>query len=152
MKSISVSFIKTHDDAVLPKRNHGNTNDYTENGDSGYDLTSVERIIIKAGESVVVPVGLKLGYITPGYWCRIESRSGNAFKYGLECFNGIIDNSYRGDLSVLIFNRSKKDHVVEKGDRIAQLVFYPIVSIVTTEMDEPSKSERAEKGFGSSGD
>jgi len=151
MKSvISVCFVKSHPDAVLPKRNHNDTYDYTSNGDTGYDLTCIMDTIILAGESAVVPIGLKLGYVSNGYWCRIESRSGKAFKNGLVAFNGIIDNQYRGDLSVLIFNHSKVDYTFKMGERAAQLVFYPIVPISASFIDKPLESKRGEKGFGSS--
>jgi len=67
-KEIELKVVKTHPDAKLPHRAHDN--------DSGYDVYSVEEVVVPARGSVVVPVGLTLAYITPGYWFRVEPRSG----------------------------------------------------------------------------
>jgi len=142
-----LSFVKTHPDAILPERNHKDP----LTGDTGYDVTAVEDITVPAREAVVVPVGLKLGYLTPGFWIRIESRSGLQFKHNISAFNGIIDNQYRGDLGVRLINGSDYDYHVKKGDRVGQLVIYPLCVAETKFIDEAVTSERGEKGFGSSG-
>lgn len=145
-----LKFVKTHPDAVLPKRNH---NDPVF-GDSGYDVTAVERTLIPARGAAIVPVGLKLGQVPPSFWIRIESRSGLQFKHNIRAFNGIIDNNYRGDLGVRLINDSDVDYEVVKGDRVAQLVLYPLI-VVTDEnvefADEATETARGEKGFGSTG-
>jgi len=145
--STGVKFLKTHPDAVLPERNHKDT--FT--GDSGYDVTAVEDTVIPARGAVVVPVGLKLAYLPPGIWIRIESRSGLQFKHGLQAFGGIIDNSYRGDMGIRMLNHSDNDYTVKKGDRVAQLVLYPLVTTETSWSETVQETERGEKGFGSSG-
>jgi dUTP pyrophosphatase len=142
-----IKFLKTHPDAVLPERNHKDN----LTGDSGYDVTAVENTIIPAKGAAVVPVGLKLAYLPPGVWIRIESRSGLQFKHGLQAFNGIIDNQYRGDMGIRILNHSDKDYTVMKGDRVAQLVLYPLVTAETSWSESVHETERGEKGFGSSG-
>ena len=142
-----IKFFKTHPDAVLPERNHKDS--FT--GDSGYDVTSVEDTIIPAKGAAVVPVGLKLAYLPPGVWIRIESRSGLQFKHGLQAFNGIIDNQYRGDMGIRVLNHSDKDYTVKKGDRVAQLVLYHLVTTEASWSETVHKTERGEKGFGSSG-
>jgi len=145
-----LKFVKTHPDAVLPKRNH---NDPIF-GDSGYDVTAVEDTVVPARGAVVVPVGLKLGQLPPGFWIRIESRSGLQFKHSISAFNGIIDNNYRGDMGVRLINSSDVDYQVKKGDRVAQLVLYPLVAVEEKYVefaDEATETERGEKGFGSSG-
>jgi len=145
-----LKFVKTHPDATLPKRNHNDP----MFGDSGYDVTAVEDAIIPARGATVVPVGLKLGQVPPGFWIRIESRSGLQFKHSISAFNGIIDNNYRGDMGVRLINNSDIDYQVKKGDRIAQLVLYPLVAVTeenVTFTDEVTETERGEKGFGSSG-
>lgn len=146
-KEHKVLFYKTHPDAVLPERNHKDT----LTGDSGYDVTAVEEIIIPARGAIVVPVGLKLAYIPPGFWIRIESRSGLQFKHGLQAFNGIIDSSYRGDMGIRMLNHSDTDYTVKKGDRVAQLVLYPLIALESDFAEEVQSTERGEKGFGSSG-
>jgi dUTP pyrophosphatase len=147
MNEHRVLFLKTHPDAVLPERNHKQT----LTGDSGYDVTAVEDTIIPARGAAVVPVGLRLAYLPPGLWIRIESRSGLQFKYGLQAFNGIIDNQYRGDMGIRILNHSDNDYIVKKGDRVAQLVLYPLVTAESAWAEEIYNTERGEKGFGSSG-
>ena len=145
-KQVELRFIKTHDDAVLPAVN----NNEQLTGDSGYDLTAVETIEIPAKGSAVVPVGLKLGYVTPGYWFRIEPRSGLGFKSGIQPHLGVIDNGYRGDMGVKLYNFSDKSFTANKGDRIAQLVVYELLQPCVCWTDEACKSSRGEKGFGSS--
>lgn len=144
---IEIKFVKTHSDAILPVRNHKDS----LTGDSGYDITAVEDCIIPARGGIVVPVGLKLGYVTPGYWIRIESRSGLQFRYGLSAFNGIIDNGYRGDVSARINNNTDVDYQVKKGDRVAQLVLYPLIAAESEIVEMVDETNRGEKGFGSSG-
>ena len=144
---IKIEFLKTHPDAKLP--HCGRIDPLT--GDSGYDIYCVEPAIIEPGGSDVVPVGLTVASIEEGYWFRIEGRSGLGFKHGIHPFNGIIDNSYRGDLSIKLYNFSNNPAYIEKGDRIAQIVVYPIIQPKMSWTDEISQSDRGDKGFGSSG-
>jgi len=143
----SIKFLKTHPDAVLPKRNH----EESLTGDSGYDVTAVEDTLIPARGAATVPVGLKLAYLPPSIWIRIESRSGLQFKHGLQAFNGIIDNQYRGDMGIRVLNHSDNDYTVKKGDRVAQLVLYSLLATETEWAEEVQETSRGEKGFGSSG-
>jgi|TARA_R110002050_G_scaffold10373_12_gene35502 dUTP pyrophosphatase len=145
-KQLEVKFVKTHDDAVLPKAN--NTTDGT--GDSGYDLTAVEAVDIPPKGSAVVPVGLKLGFVTPGFWFRIEPRSGLGFKSSIQPHLGVIDNGYRGDLGVKLYNFSDKVFSVKHGERIAQMVFYELLQPNIEWTEEADETARGEKGFGSS--
>jgi dUTP pyrophosphatase len=140
-------FVKTHPNAVLPERNHKQT----LTGDSGYDVTAVEDTVIPAKSAAVVPVGLKMGHIPPGFWVRIESRSGLQFKHGLQAFNGIIDNQYRGDMGIRVLNHSHEDYTVKKGDRVAQLVLYPLIALEPAWAEQATETQRGENGFGSSG-
>jgi len=145
--TVELHFVKTHPDAVLPTRKH----DDPLTGDSGYDLTAVEDCIVPSRGSIVVPVGLKLGFITPGFWIRIESRSGLQFKHNISAFNGIIDCQYRGDLGAKIINNSDIEYHIKKGDRIAQLVVYPLVNSTSSWVKEAQETQRGESGFGSTG-
>lgn len=144
--NILVEFVRTRPDAILPSKNHPDP----KTGDAGFDLFAVETTTIPARGSAVVPVGLTLGFITPGYWFRIESRSGNAFKKELVAYGGIIDNPYRGDLGVKLFNFSDQDQVIEKGKGAAQFVVYQMLHVGTAWREEVQETERGEKGFGSS--
>lgn len=145
---VALKFVKTHPDAVMPARKH----DDLATGDSGYDVTAVEDVVIPARSSALVPTGLTLGDVPPGIWIRIESRSGLAFKHNVHAFNGIIDNNYRGDLGVKLINHSDTDYHVKAGDRVAQLVLYPLVVVLRTAWtDEVTETDRGADGFGSTG-
>jgi len=144
----SMLFVKTHPDAKVPIRNHTDL----ATGDTGYDVFAVEDRAILARTSELVATGLTLADMPPGIWIRIESRSGLAFKHNVHAFNGIIDNNYRGDLGIKLINHSDKDYEVKKGDRIAQLVLYPLIVILRTEFtDKVNKTDRGAAGFGSTG-
>lgn len=145
--NVSIKVKKTHPDAVLPQAN----NNQLATGDTGYDLVAVETAYIKSGSSKVIPVGLTLADITPGYWIRIEPRSGLGFKHSLQPHLGVIDNGYRGDLGVKLYNfHESSDIAVEKGDKIAQLVVYPLLQPNFSFTDEITETIRGDKGFGSS--
>jgi dUTP pyrophosphatase len=143
---VKIEFVKTHKDAVLPVAN----NKGYGIGDSGYDLTAVEDVNLQASSSVVVPVGLRLAFITPGFWFRIEPRSGLGFKYSIQPHLGVIDNGYRGDLGVKLYNFSNRRFIVKSGERIAQLVVYPLIQPEMSFAEDITESDRGDKGFGSS--
>jgi dUTP pyrophosphatase len=146
MFPVDIKFVKTHADAVLPKYNHADA--YV--GDSGLDVTSVEAIDIPAKGWVVVSVGLKLAYITPGYWFRVEGRSGMGFKKHIFPHFGIIDNPYRGDMGIKLYNFGTEDQLIASGDKVAQLIIYPLIQANIDWAEEVSETKRGEKGFGSS--
>jgi dUTP pyrophosphatase len=146
-KEVELKFTRSHDDAVLPMAN----NSEPGTGDTGYDLTAVEDVRILPNGSKVVPVGLKLAYVTPGFWFRIEPRSGLGFKKSVQPHLGVIDNGYRGDMGVKLYNfHDFNDVQIRKGDKIAQLVVYELFQPNVSWADEVSESARGEKGFGSS--
>lgn len=142
LKKPSIKFKKTHADAQLPKKNHED--------DAGWDLFSVEEVTIPANSSRVVPVGLQLAYVEPGYWVRVASRSGLSFKHNILAHPGVIDSGYRGDLGVLLYNHSDADYSVKKGDRVAQIVIHFNIDL-DVEWGEIDDTIRGSKGFGSSG-
>ena len=142
-----LKFLKTHPDAVLPVRKHDDPN----TGDSGYDMTAVEDAVIPARGAAVVPVGLTLASVPAGIWIRIESRSGLQFKHNVHAFSGIIDNSYTGDMGVRLINNSDVDYQVSKGDRIAQLVLYPLIAVPTEWAEAVDETDRGANGLGSTG-
>lgn len=143
----SIHFQKIHDSAKLPTRN----NHQHLVGDTGYDIYSVEDITVPANSTCKVDVGLKIGYISPGYWIRVESRSGLYFKHSITAFPGVIDNGYRGNLGISLVNNSNTPYEVKKGDRIAQLVVYNIIEPEINWTTSISETSRGENGFGSSG-
>tara|TARA_R100001198_G_scaffold23352_1_gene11995 strand:+ start:300 stop:641 length:342 start_codon:yes stop_codon:yes gene_type:complete len=109
----------------------------------------VEEATIPAKGSAVVPVGLTLGYLEPGWWFRIEPRSGLGFKKSLQPHLGIIDNGYRGDLGVKLYNFSGSDWVLPAGSKIAQLVLYPHITANVSWAEEVTEADRGDAGFGS---
>ena len=141
--NMRIEFVKKHNDAKLPKKNHSN--------DTGYDVFSVEDKLVPAHGSAVVDVGLEFGYIPEGYWIAVESRSGLSFKHNVIAHRGILDNGYRGNAGILLYNLSDKDYQVTKGDRIAQFVLYPIIHADIGWTDQAVESTRGNNGFGSSG-
>lgn len=142
-----VKFVKTHPDAILPSANNNDIG----TGDTGYDLTAVEEVTIMSRDSAIVPVGLTLADLTPGYWLRIEPRSGLGFKHSLQPHLGVIDNGYRGDLGVKLYNfNSKFDYTVHTGDKIAQLVVYKLIQPTCEWANDVTETKRGDKGFGSS--
>jgi dUTP pyrophosphatase len=142
LKKPAMKFFKTHEDALLPKKNHSD--------DAGWDLFSVEDKTIQANSKEVVNVGLKLAYLQPGYWIRVASRSGMSFKSGILAHPGVVDNGYRGDLGVLLYNHSNVPYQVKKGDRVAQIVVHFNVDL-DVEWGNIEDTSRGDKGFGSSG-
>lgn len=146
MFPVTIKFIKTHENAKLPKYNHADP--YV--GDSGLDVAAVEDGVIPAKKWAEVPVGLKLAYITPGFWFRVEGKSGKGYKNHLFPHFGIIDNPYRGGLGVKIYNYSDVDFNYKAGDNIVQFIVYPLIQADCEWTDTAEASARGEKGFGSS--
>lgn len=140
--SPSMKFEKIHPDAQLPVKNFST--------DSGWDLSSVEEVIIPSNSKAIVPVGLKLAYLEDGYWLSVESRSGLSFKNSILAHPGVIDQNYRGDLGVLLYNHGSTDYIVKKGDRVAQLVLHFNIQM-SVDWGTVQQTDRGEKGFGSSG-
>lgn len=143
---MKIDFIKKHEDAKLPKRN----DPCPLTGDVGYDLFAVEDIEIPHGCSRIVNVGLQLANITPGYWFRIEARSGLGFKKGLQPHFGVIDNPYRGDLGIKIYNLSGDHQVIKKGQACAQFIVYEMINAECGFVNQATETSRGIKGFGSS--
>lgn len=147
MEKQILKFYKEHPDARIPER--------MRDGDAGMDLTSVETKTIKAGERELIEIGLRI--ICPyGYYYTYAPRSSMAFKYNVvpSHFN-IMDSNYTGNTGVLMHNRSNKDYVVEKGDRIAQLIIQKVIPVENIEISkeefESIITNRGKNGFGSSG-
>jgi dUTP pyrophosphatase len=134
---------KLHNDAVLPHYAHGPAED------AGMDLRAVERVVLSPGIAQGVGTGIAIE-LEPGYEAQVRPRSGMALKHSVTVNFGTIDPGYRGEVRVVMFNLGKSDYVVEKGDRIAQLVVAPYAA-VEWEESELSNSRRGEGGFGSSG-
>ena len=121
---------------------------------AGYDLYACidEAIAIEAGETVKIGTGLSIA-VPEGYFGAIFARSGLAAKEGLRPANcvGVADSDYRGEYIVALHNDSSVTRTVTPGERIAQLVIMPFLSVTFEEAQELDVTERGEGGFGSTG-
>ncbi len=121
---------------------------------AGADLYSAEDadVVIEPGETKFIGTGLAME-IPEGYVGLVYARSGLACKRGLAPANkvGVVDSDYRGEIKVALHNHGKEAQIVEKGERIAQMVIAPYLSVNYEEADELSETERGEGGFGSTG-
>ena len=121
---------------------------------SGLDLYAAveESVIIHPGEVKLISTGIRLT-IPSGFEGQVRPRSGLALKHGIGILNspGTIDSDYRGVIGIILFNFGKDAFVVNRGDRIAQLVFSKVekVSLKCSDKLEPSKRDSG--GFGSTG-
>jgi len=127
---------------------------YMSAGAAGLDLCAdVEaELVLAPGERRLVPTGVALA-IPPGYEGQVRPRSGLARRHGLTVLNapGTIDSDYRGEVQVLLVNLGAEPTVVRRGDRIAQLVVAPVVTVRVEEVGELPPSARGDGGFGSTG-
>jgi len=135
---------KLHADAVLPHYAHG------PEEDAGMDLRSVERVVLWPGIAQAVPTGIAIE-LPSGYEAQVRPRSGLALKQSITVNFGTIDPGYRGEIRVVMFNLSAGTYVIEKGDRIAQLVVARYEPVEWEECGELGDSQRGAGGFGSSG-
>lgn len=121
---------------------------------AGADLYNAEEktITLASGESYLFHTGIAME-IPVGYVGLIYARSGLASKKGLAPANkvGVVDADYRGEVMVCLYNHSKNKQSVEPGERIAQMVIAPFLSVEYEESDELSDTVRGEGGFGSTG-
>lgn len=125
---------------------------YQTVGAAGCDVASSIDVTIEPGNWCAVPTGLSLE-IPQGFEAQVRSRSGLALKYGVCVLNspGTIDSDYRGELKVILANTGKQQFIVKKGDRIAQVVFSPVIQATFESTSELSETDRASNGFGSTG-
>jgi dUTP pyrophosphatase len=111
-----------------------------------------EKKEIAPGERIAIPTGLSFE-IPPGHEIQVRPRSGLSLKTPLMVVNapGTIDADYRGEVKILLGNLGANAHVIEHGERIAQLVLSPVVQAKYVDTQELSETERGEGGFGSTG-
>lgn len=161
--SIEIFVELCREDAVLPN--------YAKPGDAGMDVYAAEEVIVKPGETVIVPTGLKLA-IPEDYEIQVRPRSGISLKTPLRLANspGTIDSGYRDELGIIITNSSiaqdgqentyyidekgnkKGIYIIRKGDRVAQIVLAHVPKMHFTRVDSVAEiGTNRGGGFGSSG-
>ena len=128
--------------------------EYETEGSAGMDIRAYidEPVIIKPGERKLIPTGLRI-QLPAGYEAQIRARSGLAIKNGITLINaiGTIDSDYRGEIKVGLVNLSDEDHVIENGDRIAQMVIAEYKRAVLEPAENLEETERGSGGFGHTG-
>src|SRR3954468_17414373 len=128
---------------------------YATQGSAGLDLRACidAPLLLEPGKSELLPTGLSIYVEDPGLAAMILPRSGLGHKHGIVLGNlvGLIDSDYQGPLMVSVWNRGHAPFTLEPLDRMAQLVFVPVLQPTLTVVDDFVASARGEGGFGSSG-
>lgn len=141
--------------------------DYTHDTDAAFDLKSSGEFVVghdsekreltqdsftlEPNKRVLVKTGIKIA-IPKNCFGSVRDRSGLALKDGITVLGGVIDSEYRGEIGVILYNTSSKDFVINKYDRIAQMIIQPFISVKIKQRIKPfEETNRGEKGFGSSG-
>ncbi|NOT85178.1 MAG: dUTP diphosphatase [Methylococcaceae bacterium] len=129
--------------------------EYATPGSAGLDLRACldEPLILNPGASALIPTGLAIHISDPGLAAVLLPRSGLGHKHGIVLGNlvGLIDADYQGQVLVSCWNRSSIPFTVAIGERIAQMVFVPIVQVAFEQVTEFDASLRGDGGFGHTG-
>lgn len=144
---MSIKFILLSENAKLPTR--------ATPCSSGLDLYSPETTIIKSKTKKIIDLEIKC-IIPSGYDVQIRSRSGLAYNNSIFVLNspGTIDQDYTGNIKIILFNLSNEDYIINKHDRIAQMVICPIIMPNIEQVESYTTditNKRKENGFGSTG-
>ena len=144
---MSIKFILLSENAKLPTR--------ATPCSSGLDLYSPETTIIKSKTKEIIDLEIKC-IIPSGYDVQIRSRSGLAYNNSIFVLNspGTIDQDYTGNIKIILFNLSNEDYIINKHDRIAQMVICPIIMPNIEQVESYTTditNKRKENGFGSTG-
>ena len=143
---MNLNIKKLNESAVVPT--------YGSEYSAGADLYACidEEVVIQPGETKLIKTGLAFE-IPVGYAGLIYARSGLASKKGLAPANkvGVVDADYRGEVMVALHNHSLEEKVVEKNERVAQMVIAPFLHVDYNLVDELSDTVRGTGGFGSTG-
>ncbi len=112
-----------------------------------------EHLRVEPGETHLIPTGFAIHIADPGLAAVLLPRSGLGHKHGIVLGNlvGLIDSDYQGQVFISVWNRSDHSFTIEPGDRIAQMVFVPVVHAEFEVVDEFDASHRGDGGFGHSG-
>lgn len=149
MKKIDVKILDPRIGEVFPLPS------YATEGSAGLDLRACldQAVTLNPGETTLLPTGIAIHIADPALAAVILPRSGLGHKHGIVLGNlvGLIDSDYQGQLMVSAWNRGQTAFVIEPGERIAQMVFVPVVQAEFNIVEEFDDSERGSGGFGHSG-
>ena len=133
--------IKLDNGAYMPERAH--------EADAGYDLRSPITDRLYAGQAITIDTGVHVE-IPRGYVGMLKSKSGLNVVHDI-VGEGAIDSGYTGSIRVKLYNHGGESYMIERGDKISQLVLLPIITPELELVDELEETERGANGFGSSG-
>ena len=133
---------KLSQNATLPNRNSPMA--------AGYDLSSAKLVVVPARGKALVPTDLAIA-LPDGVYGRVAPRSGLAWKSHIDVGAGVIDQDYRGNVGIVLFNHSAEDFKIGVGDRVAQLILERIAFADVEEVEDLTTTDRGAGGFGSTG-
>ena len=153
-------YIKLDDFAYMPNRAHWD--------DAGIDLYSPKEVVIEPGKSVCIDTGVHVQLPYEVIRCRaregegdiykkrktcgvIFGRSSLAVKHNITSFMGLIDFGYTGSITVRLRNEGDEPYTVHEGEKISQLVVFPVMTPMLHQTEELKETERGDCGFGSTG-
>jgi dUTP pyrophosphatase len=152
--------IIVNDPKLIPKKEH--------DSDAGFDLRADEFVavnndssltemnsdyyLLRSGQSILVKTGVKIE-LPESYEAQIRPRSGLALKHGISIVNspGTIDSGYRNIIGIILINQGSNDFLINKYDRIAQMVITKLPEVSLVNVNELNVTDRNEGGFGSTG-
>ncbi len=138
---MKIKIKKLKENAKLPN--------YAHPGDVGMDMYSMETAIIKPMEHHIFFHGFAMEF-EEGYASIIKDKS-SISKIGLHTMGGVFDAGYRGEYNTHLVNLSSEPYTVEEGDKVSQLIIYPVVIAQLEEVDDLGESSRGTGAFGSTG-
>lgn len=133
---------KINPEAILPN--------YAHPGDVGLDVRSLEDYDLKPGERKIFDLGFAMEF-EYGYAAILKDKGSLPKNAGLHTMGGVFDAGYRGEYNVNLINLGQETYHIEKGDKIAQIIIYPVEIAEIEESEELSQTSRGEGRFGSTG-
>ncbi|MEK6579106.1 MAG: dUTP diphosphatase [Bdellovibrionota bacterium] len=136
-----LNILRVSAEATLPTRAHQD--------DAGLDLYGLEDLLIEPGQGKVAKTGIAIG-LPKGFVALVADRSSLA-KRGIKTAGGVIDAGYRGEIHIVLWNIGAEPTHLKRGERIAQLLIFPVATPAVNEVSTLDETARGAKGFGSSG-
>ncbi len=142
--TLKVHIKRLREDAVIPT--------YAHESDAGVDLYAAESYVLKSTERKLVSTGISIA-LPPGYEAQVRPKSGLALQHGISIVNtpGTVDADYRGEIGVILINLGNEDYKIEKGKKIAQMIFNKVEHAEFEVVDTLPDTVRGAGGFGSTG-
>lgn len=146
MDTIKIKFLEHGKDLGMPH--------YMTEGSAGVDLRAAinEMIVLKPMERRLIPTGFVIA-LPNNFEAQVRPRSGLAYKNGVTVLNspGTIDSDYRGEIKVLLINLGNEDFIIERGERIAQMIIQKCEKAIFSVVDKLDETGRSSGGYGSTG-